>query len=132
MDYKFPEELKYTPTHEWVRVNDTQATVGITDFAQHQLGDIVFVELPEKGMVFEKGSNAVEIESVKAVGDLKMPLSGEIIEINEKIVDNPELVNSSPFNDGWIIKIAFSHPIEIDELITAHEYKVITQKELQQ
>jgi len=132
MDYKFPEELKYTPTHEWVRVNDTQATVGITDFAQHQLGDIVFVELPEKGMVFEKGSNAVEIESVKAVGDLKMPLSGEIIEINEKIVDNPELVNSSPFNDGWIIKIAFSHPIEIDELITADEYKVITQKELQQ
>ena len=131
MDYKFPDDLKYTPTHEWVRVNDTQATVGITDFAQHQLGDIVFIELQEKGTILEKGANAGEIESVKAVGDLNMPLSGEIIDINDKIADNPELVNSSPFNEGWMIKIAFSHPIEIDDLITADEYKIITQKELQ-
>ena len=131
MDYKFPEDLKYTSTHEWVRLDGIESTVGITDFAQHQLGDIVFVELPEVGMVFEKGSNAGEIESVKAVGDLTIPLSGEVIKINDKIVDNPELVNSSPFEEGWMMRIQISHPIEIDELITAAEYKEIAEKEIQ-
>ncbi|MFX1419528.1 MAG: glycine cleavage system protein GcvH [Promethearchaeota archaeon] len=129
MDYEFPNNLKYTSTHEWVRIEDTVATVGITDYAQHQLGDIVFVELPEVGMVFERGSNAAEIESVKAVGDLIMPLSGEIIHINETLADNPGLINSSPFNDGWIIKIKISHPIEMDELLSIEKYKNITQNE---
>ena len=129
MDYEFPESLKYTPTHEWIRIENSGATVGITDFAQHQLGDIVYVELPEVGMVFEKGSNAVEIESVKAVGDVIMPLSGEIIEINLNLADNPELINSSPFSEGWIIKINFSHASEIDELISADNYKLLIQKE---
>ncbi|MFX1308187.1 MAG: glycine cleavage system protein GcvH [Promethearchaeota archaeon] len=129
MDYEFPDDLKYTDTHEWIRIEDSVATVGITDYAQHQLGDIVFVELPEVGMVFEKGSNAAEIESVKAVGDLIMPLSGEIIGINEKLVDNPEIVNSSPFGNGWMIKLKFSHPSEINELLSAEKYKEITQKE---
>ena len=129
MDYEFPNNLKYTLTHEWVRIEDKQATAGISDYAQHQLGDIVFVELPEIGMVFEKGSNVAEIESVKAVGDFIMPLSGEIIVINENLANNPELINSFPFESGWIIKIKFSHPSEIDELLSAEEYMEITQNE---
>lgn len=129
MDHEFPGSLKYTSTHEWIKIEDSTATVGITDYAQHQLGDIVFVELPEVGMVFEKGSNAAEIESVKAVGDLIMPLSGEIIDINEKLVDNPEIVNSSPFGNGWMIKLKFSHPSEINELLSVEKYKEITHNE---
>ncbi|UCD00774.1 MAG: glycine cleavage system protein GcvH [Promethearchaeota archaeon] len=130
MDYEFPDHLKYTSTHEWIRFENNIATVGITDYAQHQLGDIVFVELPEVGMVFEKGSNAAEIESVKAVGDLIMPLSGEIIEINENLADNPELVNSSPFGEGWMIRIKYSHLDEKDDLLSSEEYKQILQKEI--
>jgi glycine cleavage system H protein len=129
MDYELPDSLKYTLTHEWLKIENSVATVGITDFAQHQLGDIVFVELPEVGMVFEKGSNVVEIESVKAVGDLLMPLSGEIIEINQNLVDNPGLVNSSPFSEGWIIKIEYSHANEINELLSDDNYKLLIQKE---
>ncbi|MFX0006053.1 MAG: glycine cleavage system protein GcvH [Promethearchaeota archaeon] len=129
MEHKLPNNLKYTSTHEWIKLEDSIAIVGITDFAQHQLGDIVFVELPEIGMVFEKGSNAAEIESVKAVGDLIMPLSGEIIAINDNIANNPELVNSSPYEKGWMIKIKFSHPSEIDELLSNEEYKEIIQNE---
>ncbi|MFX1568791.1 MAG: glycine cleavage system protein GcvH [Promethearchaeota archaeon] len=129
MDYEFPKELKYTSTHEWIKIENSVAIVGITDYAQHQLGDIVFVELPEVGMVFEKGSNAAEIESVKAVGDLLMPLSGEIIEINQNLVDDPGLVNSSPFSKGWMIKIEYSHPSEITELLSADNYKQLIQKE---
>ncbi len=130
MDYEFPDDLKYTSTHEWVRIDEKIVTVGITDFAQHQLGDIVFVEFPKVGLVFEIGSDTGEIESVKAVSDLIMPLSGEIIEINEKIVNNPELVNSSPFKEGWLIKIEISHPSEIDELLSVAEYSEIIQNEL--
>ncbi len=129
MDYKFPNDLKYTVTHEWIRIEDSVGTVGITDYAQHQLGDIVFVELPEVGMVFEKGSNVAEIESVKAVGDLLMPLSGEIIDINENLADNPGIVNSSPFGTGWIIRIKFSHPSEMDELLSTEKYKERIQNE---
>lgn len=129
MDHEFPDNLKYASTHEWIKIEDSTATVGITDYAQHQLGDIVFVELPEVSMVFEKGSNAVEIESVKAVGDLIMPLSGEIIGVNQNLADNPELVNSSPFIDGWIIKIKYSHASEIDELLSAENYKQLIQNE---
>ena len=129
MEYKFPEGLKYTATHEWVLLEEQIAKIGITDYAQHQLGDIVYVEMPDKGMVFERESNAGEIESVKAVGEIIMPLSGEIIELNENIVENPELVNSSPFGDGWIMKIKISHPDEIDELLSVEEYKKIVESE---
>jgi len=129
MDYKFPEDLKYTSSHEWVRIEDKLAIVGITDYAQHQLGDIVYVELPEKGVVFERGSNAAEIESVKAVGDLIMPLSGEIIEVNRNLTDNPELVNSSPFEEGWILKIQLSHPNEINDLLPVIKYKELVELE---
>ncbi len=129
MEYKFPNDLKYTLTHEWIRIEDSFAIVGITDFAQHQLGDIVFVELPEVGMAFERGSNAAELESVKAVGDLIMPLSGEIIDVNKNLTDKPELVNLSPFIDGWVLKIEYSHANEIDELLSAEKYKQFVQNE---
>ncbi|MHA2392671.1 MAG: glycine cleavage system protein GcvH [Promethearchaeota archaeon] len=131
MSYYFPSDLQYTTTHEWVRIDNSTATVGITDYAQHQLGDIVFVELPHVGIVLEKESNAGEIESVKAIGDLIMPLSGEIIGINEKLANNPELVNSSPFEDGWMIKIQISHFSEIDELLTVEKYKELVKSEEQ-
>jgi glycine cleavage system H protein len=129
MDYEFPNSLRYTETHEWVKIDGQIATAGISDYAQHQLGDIVFVELPEVGMVFEKGSNAAEIESVKAVGDFIMPLSGEISKINESLADNPELVNLSPFEEGWIIKIKINHNEEIQELLSAEQYKLLFEKE---
>lgn len=129
MDYKLPDNLKYTSTHEWIKIEDLVAIIGLTDFAQHQLGDIVFVELPDIGMVFEKGSNVAEIESVKAVGDLIMPLSGEIIAINDDLANSPEIVNSFPYEKGWMIKIKFSHPSEIDELLSNEEYKEIIQNE---
>ncbi len=131
MSYEFPSELRYTTTHEWVRIENNFATVGITDYAQNQLGDVVFVDLPEIGMVFEKGSNAGEIESVKAVGDLSMPLSGELIEINERLIESPELVNTSPYDRGWIIKIKIFHSNEIDELISVEEYKEFVKSEEQ-
>ncbi|MFW9897505.1 MAG: glycine cleavage system protein GcvH [Candidatus Thorarchaeota archaeon] len=131
MTYSFPSDLKYTTTHEWVRIDSELAVVGITDFAQHQLGDIVFIELPDVGMVFEKESNAGEIESVKAVGDLVMPLSGEIGEINQSLANNPELVNNSPYDKGWMMKIKITHPLEIDELISVEEYKELVKSEEQ-
>lgn len=131
MSYEFPSELIYTATHEWVRIEDSIAIVGFTDYAQHQLGDVVFVELPDIGMVFEKDSNAGEIESVKAVGDLIMPLSGKVIDINERLAGSPELVNVSPYDDGWMMKIKFSHASEIDELISVEEYKELVKSEEQ-
>ena len=129
MDYEFPDNLVYTETHEWVKIDGQFATTGITDYAQHQLGDIVFVELPEVGMVFEKGSNAAEIESVKAVGDFIMPLSGEILEVNNFLADTPELVNSSPFTEGWMIRIKINHGEEIKQLLSAGQYKQLVEKE---
>jgi len=129
MNYKFPNDLNYTSTHEWIKIENDIGTIGITDYAQHQLGDIVFIELPNIGMVFEKGSNVAEIESVKAVGDLLMPLSGEIIETNKKLTVNPEIVNNSPFNEGWIIKIKINHDDEIEDLLTVEQYKELVEKE---
>lgn len=131
MSYEFPSDLIYTTSHEWVRIDNNIAIVGITDYAQHQLGDIVFVELPEVGMIFEKGSNAGEIESVKAVGDLLMPLSGEIMEINKQLADNPELANITPYDGGWMMKIKITHTNEIDELISVEEYKELVKLEEQ-
>ena len=129
MNYEFPSDLMYATSHEWVRFEDSAAIVGITDYAQHQLGDVVFVELPNIGMVFEKENNAGEIESVKTVGDLIMPLSGEIIEINKQLDGSPELVNNSPYDRGWMMKIKISHPNEIDELMSVEKYKEIVKSE---
>lgn len=129
MEYEFPNELSYLQTHEWVRIQDHFATIGITDFAQHQLGDIVYVELPEIGTNFEKGTNVVEIESVKAVGELIMPLSGKIIEVNTILAENPEFVNSSPYGTGWMVKIEISNKSEIHELLSVDAYKEIVAAE---
>jgi len=129
MDFEFPDNLKYMKTHEWVRIEDKTATVGITDFAQHQLGDIVYIELPEKGANLEKQSSAGEIESVKAVGELLMPLSGKIIDINSNLVDNPELVNSSPYSSGWMLKLEYTNELEIKDLLSVEDYKRIAEEE---
>jgi len=129
MDFKFPADLKYTQTHEWVRMDGDIATVGISDYAQHKLGDIVYVELPAIGVVLEKGSVAGEIESVKAVSELFFPLTGEVIEINENIADNPAFVNSSPYGEGWIMKIKISNPDEIKNLLSVERYQEMIEKE---
>ena len=101
----FPEELKYTEEHDWIMIEGDIATVGITDFAQEQLGDIVFVELPEVGDTLEAGKNLGVVESVKAVSDVYAPLSGEVVEVNEELPDEPETLNNSPYESGWMIKI---------------------------
>jgi len=128
MEYKFVNELKYTSTHEWIKLEDDLAIIGITDFAQSQLGDIVYVELPSVGEFFEKGQNLGEIESVKAVGEIIMPLTGEIVEINDAIANNPELLNSSPYGDGWLIKIKISSSSEINRLFSVGDYQELIKK----
>jgi len=129
MEYEFPDDLKYMKTHEWVRIEGDTATMGITDYAQHQLGDIVYVELPEIGRTLEKESSAGEIESVKAVGEILMPLSGEIVEINAIIIESPESINSSPYGNGWMMKIKVSNSSEINELLSVEDYKKIVEEE---
>lgn len=129
MDLKFPIELKYTSTHEWVRIKGESATVGISDYAQHKLGDIVYVELPDVGTFLEKGNTAGEIESVKAVNEFYMPLTGEIIEINENIANNPAFVNNSPYGEGWMLKIKWSNSNEIDDLLSVQKYQLLIKEE---
>jgi glycine cleavage system H protein len=117
-----PDDRKYTQEHEWVMVEDGIGTIGVTDFAANELGDIVFVELPEPGSEFGQGETVGTIESVKAVADLFLPVSGEILEINEAVVDGPELVNSNPMDDGWLIKVRLSESTELDSLMDAAAY----------
>jgi glycine cleavage system H protein len=119
----FPEELKYTKEHEWIRDNgDGTATVGITDFAQSELGDIVFVELEPEGSEFDQDEVFGTVEAVKTVSELFSPVSGEIAEINSELEDDPELVNTDPYGQGWMVKIKLSDPSEIDTLLTQEEY----------
>ena len=129
MEYEFPDDLKYMKTHEWARIEGEMATIGITDYAQHQLGDIVYVELPEIGKTLEKDSSAGEIESVKAVGELLMPLSGEIVEINAIVIESPESINSSPYGNGWMMKIKVSNSSEINKLLSVGDYKNLVEEE---
>jgi len=119
----FPEDLKYTKEHEWIKLNDEGiATVGITEFAQGELGDIVYVEVETQGQTIAKDELFGTIEAVKTVSDLYMPVSGEVLEFNETLEDEPELVNSSPYEDGWMIKIKLSKPDEVNELMSQSEY----------
>jgi len=118
-----PTDLKYTKNHEWVRVEGDVATLGITDHAQSELGDIVFVELPEVGDEFEKGEAIGTIEAVKTVADMNTSVSGEITEVNETLEDSSELMNKDPYGEGWIAKIKMSDVAELEELISAEEYK---------
>ncbi len=119
----FPEDLKYTKEHEWIRLEDDDIIiVGITDFAQGELGDIVYVEVETQGQTIAKDELFGTIEAVKTVSDLFMPVSGEVIEFNETLEDDPELVNSSPYEDGWMIKIKMSNKDEVNELMSHSEY----------
>ncbi len=126
---EFPEDLKYTEEHEWVLVEDDIATIGITDFAQDSLGDVVFVELPEVGSMLEDGKAFGVVESVKAVSDIYAPLSGEVVEVNDELPDSPELINTSPYEDGWMIKIRISDPAQVDDLLDADDYQELVEKE---
>ena len=121
-----PEDLKYTQEHEWVKDHgDGTVTVGITDFAQGELGDIVFVELEEEGFEVEKDDVFGTVEAVKTVSELYAPVSGEISEINESLEEEPEVVNSDPYGNGWMIKIELSDESELDDLLTVEDYKEI-------
>ena len=120
---EFPEDCKYTKQHEWVHVEGQVATVGITDFAQEQLGDVVYVELPAIGDKTSKEDTFGVVESVKAVSDIFAPVTGKVLEVNDDLPDNPAMLNEDPYGDGWLIKIEMSDPDEIDELLTAAEYQ---------
>ncbi|MGZ5244313.1 MAG: glycine cleavage system protein GcvH [Bacteroidia bacterium] len=119
----FPEELKYTKDHEWVRIEGDVATVGITDFAQGELGDIVYVEIETVGDTLSHGDVFGTVEAVKTVSDLYMPLSGEVLEINEKLEGEPELVNKDAYGEGWMVKIRLSDPAEVSDLLSAADYQ---------
>lgn len=122
---EFPSELKYTKDHEWVKVEGDIATVGITEFAQSELGDIVFVEIETEGEELDSEEVFGSVEAVKTVSDLFMPLSGEVLEFNTEIEANPELVNQDPYGKGWMIKIKMSNPSEADALLSADAYKQV-------
>ena len=119
----FPADVKYTKDHEWVRVTGTTGTVGITEYAQGELGDVVFVELPAVGKKFAQGESFGTVEAVKAVSDLFSPISGAVLDVNKRIQDSPELVNKESFSDGWMIKISIDKPAELDALMDAEAYK---------
>ena len=118
-----PENLKYTKDHEWLKVEDKVATIGITEFAQGELGDIVFVEVDTEGESLDLEEVFGTIEAVKTVSDLFMPISGEVTEFNETLEDEPELINSSPYDKGWIVKVNIADVSELDSLLSAEEYK---------
>ena len=120
-----PAELKYTKEHEWIRVEGEEAVVGITDYAQSQLGDIVFVECETVGDALEAGEAFGTIEAVKTVSDLYLPVAGEVLEFNEELEGEPELVNKDPYGKGWIVKIKISDETELDGLLNADAYKAI-------
>ncbi len=124
-----PEDNRYAKSHEYVHVEGNVATIGITDYAQKELGDVVFVELPQVGSELEDAVELGSIEAVKAVSELFSPVSGEVVEINEALADNPALVNTDSYGDGWMIRIRLSDPTEIDELMTAEEYDEYIERE---
>ncbi|MDA0954585.1 MAG: glycine cleavage system protein GcvH [Proteobacteria bacterium] len=118
-----PSELKYVSSHEWVRMEDDgTVTVGITEHAQEALGDVVFVELPEVGAALGSGDEAGVVESVKAASDIYAPLSGEILSVNQRLEDSPEVINSDPYGDGWFFTMRLADPADLDELMSAEEY----------
>ncbi len=121
-----PVELQYTKSHEWVRREEGTATIGITDHAQDELGDVVFVELPEKGTSFSAGDSFGTVESVKAVSDLYAPVGGEVVEVNETLNDSPELINEEPYGGGWMIRLRIS---EDADLLSAEEYEKLVEEE---
>jgi glycine cleavage system H protein len=118
-----PEDNKYAKSHEYVHVEGEIGTIGITDYAQKELGDVVFIELPQVGTQLEAADEMGSIESVKAVSELFAPVSGEVVEINETLAEKPELINTDPYGDGWMIRVRLSDPSELDDLMNAEEYE---------
>lgn len=124
----FPENVKYTQDHEWIRVEGETGWVGVTDYAQGELGDVVFVELPAPGTKIQKGKSFGTIEAVKAVSDMYAPLSGEVLEVNKDIHSSPEMVNKDPYGAGWFIKMRIANPAELAELLDVNAYKKLVAK----
>lgn len=122
---EFPVDLKYTKEHEWVRIDGDIATIGITDFAQSELGDIVYVEVETLDETLDQDEVFGSVEAVKTVSDLFLPLSGEIVEFNEGLEDDPELVNTDPYNEGWMIKLKISDSSQVDGLMSVEDYKAL-------
>lgn len=120
-----PDNLKYTVEHEWVRVEGDEAVIGVTEFAQGELGDVVFLEIETEGESLSKGETFGTIEAVKTVSDLYMPVDGEIVEVNPALEDSPELVNSEPFEGGWMIRVKLSNPSQLEDLIPAEQYSAM-------
>jgi glycine cleavage system H protein len=124
-----PEDSRYAKSHEYVHVEGEVGTIGITEYAQKELGDVVFVELPQVGSQLEAGDELGSIESVKAVSELFSPVSGEVVEVNDLLTEKPELVNTDPYGDGWMVRVKLSDATEVDELMSAEEYEEYTQAE---
>jgi glycine cleavage system H protein len=120
-----PAELRYSSEHEWVRVDGSTARLGITDFAQESLGDVVFVQLPDVGVEIIAGASAAEIESTKSVSDVYVPVSGVVASVNDALVDAPELVNQDPYGEGWILEVTLANPAELDALMDADAYRAV-------
>jgi len=125
----YPKELKYSKEHEWMKVDGGKAIMGITHYAQDALGDVVFVELPEEGTSFEANEGIGVIESVKAVSDVYTPVSGEIVAVNEELLDAPELINEDPYGKGWLVEIELSDAGQLDDLMNAEEYEQFLKEE---
>lgn len=126
---EFPKDLKYTKEHEWVKIEGNIATVGITDYAQDSLGDVVYVELPQEGGTVTKNEPFGVVESVKAVSDLYSPISGTVHEVNDAIVDNPEVINEDPYGDAWMIKVEVNSPKDLSDLMSSDEYHKYIEEE---
>jgi glycine cleavage system H protein len=124
-----PEDLHYSKDHEWIRVEGDVGTIGITDYAQDSLGDVVYVELPRAGETFESSEAFGSVESVKAVSEIFSPVSGEVVEVNQSLHDEPEKVNTDPYGEGWMIRMRLKNPGEVDSLLTAAEYEDFTKAE---
>jgi glycine cleavage system H protein len=120
-----PEDLKYTAEHEWIRVEGEEIVVGVTDFAQGELGDVVFIEIETEGETLSVGDTFGTIEAVKTVSDLYMPVDGEIVEVNPALEDSPELVNSEPFQGGWMIRVKMANPAQLEDLMSAEQYRAL-------
>ena len=125
----YSEENLYSKDHEWILVQNTVGTIGITDFAQHELGDVVYVDLPAVGDTFEAGDPFGSVESVKAVSEVFCPISGEVVEVNSKLEESPELINQSPHEKAWMIKVRITNPDELKELLNAEEYEEYLQEQ---
>jgi len=127
----YPRDLRYTKDHEWIKAEDSRGRIGLTNYAQDQLGDIVFVELPEVGRELERGEVFGVVESVKAVSDCYSPASGKVVEVNEKLLDEPELINKDPHGEGWMTVIELSDPAELDQLMDAEAYEKHLEEQMQ-